>query len=469
MPTATFGDVRSALQQPPSPRAWRAVCHLIEQWSDEDDELREVILPYALDVLERWPDELRAASPIWINQLIGDDRPAPVIWKLVRHLEITGARLRVDETKRLVACPHLRGVRHLMVRAALSQSAFGLLMQAPYLTKVTELGFISAGLEDRQFAKFIDAPMMQRGLKRLDLAWSGVAERGVRAIAKAPHLHSLEALDLEGCRELSPDGAWHRLLHSSLLTNLRRLDASKAWLTTEHLRTLGNSPLLAHLTHLDVGYNDIGDRFLSQILTQGEHRPHRLTHLTLWNTSLGGTLPTHLAGTGALKTLEHLDVGNNHFRGADVPTLLREVEMPHLRHLSLRSNALGRSGEALKDCPRCPELTNLNLWSNHLGERGVAALAASDLLGTVETLNLRHNHIDAATLRTLCDKADLSHVKDLDLSVNPLDEEAVDLLATTDALPSLRTLKVLENDLHVHQLDRIRANPHWPDELMVYD
>jgi hypothetical protein len=65
---AAFGDLRSILQQPPSPHAWAHICDLISRLDPERAE--QEALPYALSSLTAWPAEQRLLFGAWQEQVL---------------------------------------------------------------------------------------------------------------------------------------------------------------------------------------------------------------------------------------------------------------------------------------------------------------------------------------------------------------------------------------------------------------
>ena len=61
-----FGALRSLLARPSAP-AWRAALRRINGWEDAH-ERDEVVLPYAREVLARWPDELVRWAPAFVYE-----------------------------------------------------------------------------------------------------------------------------------------------------------------------------------------------------------------------------------------------------------------------------------------------------------------------------------------------------------------------------------------------------------------
>ncbi len=107
----------------------------------------------------------------------------------------------------------------------------------------------------------------------------------------------------------------------------------------------------------------------------------------------GDELVEALLAAGGLEGLEVLDLSRSFLRD---------------RSLDL----LARHEAAL------PALKVLRLSENRLGDAGVAALAASPLLGRLEVLGLSANHIGDAGLTALADAETLVGVRELDLGGN---------------------------------------------------
>lgn len=460
-----FGELRSLLHRPPTKKTWLDLCDEIERWDADSTELLTVVLPYAEAFLENYPDELRVMPVSWRNALLASGKLDLPWYAWARTMNINGERLRIRETRHLVQCKHLTGLTRLDIFAQISQTAFGLLVQAPYLTSIKTLGLRQTNIEDAQFSKLITAPMFERGLRSLDLGWSGVSERGLQALALSKHMSGLEVLGLEGCRNLRPQGSWRKIVQGAHLPSLRELDVSKIWLGQTHLDELHDGGLLERLTRLDISYNELGDARLSKLLSQ--HDVTSLRSLNLWNTSLEGDFHEVICEKDPLPNIERLDLGNNRLKSTQACALLEGGSFQSLRELSFRSNSLGDDPDELSKLPMLPNLEALNLWSNHLGNNGAIALAASPILSTLRSINLRHNYLGIRGVEALLSSPHLEQVEELDLSVNRLDSAAIDLLARTDALPKLTRLRLLQNKLGPHDVMRIRENPNWPEELVI--
>ena len=80
-----FGEIRSLLQQPPSEQVWRGLCALVDaSWGD--DQFEELLFPYILEHLRRWPDALRVMPPGW--WALSDHAKPSVLQKLARVVDL---------------------------------------------------------------------------------------------------------------------------------------------------------------------------------------------------------------------------------------------------------------------------------------------------------------------------------------------------------------------------------------------
>ena len=62
-----FGDVRSALDAPPTPRNWDALCDVLAP-VPASDAFAERLAPYLHAHLDAWPDHIRCAPRQWLRQ-----------------------------------------------------------------------------------------------------------------------------------------------------------------------------------------------------------------------------------------------------------------------------------------------------------------------------------------------------------------------------------------------------------------
>ena len=193
---ALFGELRSLLQRPASTQTWDALCEHLYLWPHE--ALGAVALPYALDIVTRWPDEVgRPAPDHWALQLLSGEDVAPMA---------LANRLRLDD-------------------AALTPDALTALLASSRLTNLTQLNLSSGGLGDDGVSTFAASALFAT-LTDLRLSYNRIGLAGAVALAASPSLSALTSLYLGG-NDLGADGA-AALIASPHLSNLTSLSDRKS-------------------------------------------------------------------------------------------------------------------------------------------------------------------------------------------------------------------------------------------------
>jgi len=183
---ALFGELRSILQRPPSAEAWQALYDNINKWPYVDVE--HVILPYASDRLQAWPDRLREAPHTWLDDL-------RILF--CRRVAYTHTR---DEPDRVCA-----------------------LIRSGQLRAITELD-LSHG--DADLALQIARSSQLDALTWLDLAFCDLGDQELRALAGSPILRQLRYLGLfqGSVTAMSSPEAYIAFVASASLSQMERLD-----------------------------------------------------------------------------------------------------------------------------------------------------------------------------------------------------------------------------------------------------
>ncbi len=175
-----------------------------------------------------------------------------------------------------------------------------------------------------------------------------------------------------------------------------------------------------------------------------------------------------LAGAESLTGLEELGLDNQGVYDEGAATLFQSRRLATLTHLNLRENGLtDRAARCLSNAADW-ELRSLNLWGNHLTNRGVAALADAHHLAGLETLQLNFNPLGLAAAPALaqarfadrlrflgvydCQLGDQAlaelfgaafpRLEELHAGGNPLGREAAASLRTNSAFSRLHTLSL---------------------------
>jgi hypothetical protein len=190
---ALFGELRSILQNPASQETWVALCEHLDLWSPE--ALEDIALPYALDIVGRWPAELEREVPQrWAAKLLEGQAVAQLA--AANKLYLNGDRRSAAQLTASLATPHLSGLTRLAVRWAEEAAAGAMAVaSAPHLTNLTHLELSYCTLGASGAAALASAPHLS-GLTHLSLSNSPLQDDGVAALAASPHLSNLASLNL---------------------------------------------------------------------------------------------------------------------------------------------------------------------------------------------------------------------------------------------------------------------------------
>ncbi|GEM_PF-6851448 len=348
-----FGELRSLLQRQPGVGVWARLCRLVEDWGAE--MFIERGLPYTLDHLRRWPDELRRAPRTWTDDLMaggGEEHP----WEMVRVLEVRA--LPLDE--------QVASGRSLLEGDKVLERLFEL----EILENLTQLSLTDIGITDEGCAALVSRRDVS-GLRVLSMKGNNLSARGVSAIARCGYLGKLEALDLRANRWGGYEEAVAQLARTRYLRSLRRLDI-ECDLTPGDLDTLLTSELLAGLEHLG--------------LEACFHQP-----------AIEGDEFTDVDGLSlnreiALASLSSLSLANNMFMDEEVSEILGAPWIEQLRALDLEWNDIGDSGaEVIALTEGLRGLERLSLRGCQVGEKGAHYLARSAIdsgLGRLRALDI---------------------------------------------------------------------------------
>jgi uncharacterized protein (TIGR02996 family) len=334
------------------------------------------------------------------------------------------ARCNMEAMQRLLASPHLAGLRELSLRDYhLSLAALRVLARAelPAL-RVLDLQANSrlgdAGAEVLAAARFAEQ------LTELKLGGTGLGDTGAATLAGCGRLPRLRRLELAG--RFGPGNRVGPVGITDLLT----------------------SPSLPSLTQIELTNNPIGAGGAEALAAW----PHlgAVTDLVLRQCSLGDAGLAALAASPYLAGVVYLELYANVISARGAQALAAAAHLVHLRELDLGANKIRDAGaQALAAAPHLASLRALSLWSNEIGAPGAVALARSPYLNELRQLDLYKNHIGDAGTRALAESAIWQHHTKLDLKHNDIGDTGAAALAQCAALASL-------SELHLH-FNKIRA------------
>lgn len=424
----SFGELRSLLQRQPGVGVWARLCRLVETWGAE--MFIERALPYTLDHLKRWPDELRRAPRTWTDALMaggGEEYP----WELVRVLEVRA--LPLDE--------QVASEQSVLEGDRILERLFDL----EILENLTHLMLTDIGVSDAGCAALVSRRDVS-GLRALSMKGNNLSARGVSAIARCAHLGKLESLDLRANRWGGYEEAVAQIARTRHLRSLKRLDI-ECDLTPGDLDTLLTSELLSGLEHLGL------EACFHQPAIEGDE----FTDVD------GLSLNREIALAG----LKSLSLANNMFMDDEVGEILESPWIGQLRALDLEWNDIGDIGaEAIALCEGLHGLEWLSLRGCQVGEKGAMRLARAGMehgLGQLRALDisstsgvpedvdqetaLRLMYQDMPTrywIDALADsKGRWSSLRELNMSDLNLEMTAADI-ERLGAQPHLQSLEILE-------------------------
>lgn len=335
----TFGEVRSIAQGEPTANQWKKLCRMLEAWEDPTS-LEQVVLPYLMGALSRWPDDLRVAPEHWVTrQLGGEDIPALLVTrKLVLRSMWFGAAARVSEA--LTHSPGFANCVILQIQAGTGASELVAMLDADesWLTRIKSLRFFNVDLGDELAQTLVASKNLAR-LEELRLDYTKLTGVTLEAIAKAPLAASLKSLGLQQI-DLS---ASHALLENlEKLPKLESLELRSAELAVSHLDELSALRPPENLRSLSLRDNRARDQGV-RALARGRFGAN-LKGLVLSNNQIGTAGARAIAESEQSSSLEVLDLQMNRLDTDAAMELARTPFLQNLRELKLDLNLIGVQG-----------------------------------------------------------------------------------------------------------------------------
>ena len=334
--------------------------------------------------------------------------------------------------------------KEILSRERLLLREYGPFIEAPPATKATAIrgGFVEG------LAMTCQRFMTDKRRLFQQLPLRGVCLKGKRGklaeLAKWPGLRKLESLQLNIHNNSESELIW--MLGSQHLSNLTALEIYGMEVGSLAMKTLCSLASFHRLRRLSMRCL-FGSTILQQIsqstvlknLVDLELHPDHEYHVDEPAT------PPPLATDGALANLRSLclpAITDEHLQalaacsGATLTTMrifpsgLNSfsllADFPHLRRLQVRGAALGRSEELVRSfgiaLKQCPELVNINLSHNHLGDADAAQIASHVELSRLHRLALCRNEIGVAGANALAASPHIPRHCKILLWGNPLNE-----------------------------------------------
>lgn len=446
-----FGDVRSLLQETPSPFVWDALTWIVEQVNAQ--ELKAQLLPYLEHHLARWPATLKVLPTSWKVALSRQESPqgmplvqelhfsqhgsstldSPGRWRVLDHeatahierLNFHYADLSDADLDRLTTHPRLRKTRAISLTSntGLSEQALKRLLIEARLDHIEELRLGSCPALTREAVGALLSAPWAPGLKELDVQSTRQSHEAITALFEAAVRHQWSGLDVSNNGNASE--------HVELLFNrgpiaLRSLGLASCGLDDAQVAALCARSELAELQSLELSRNKLSALSFEAI--------GRAEHLRLESLKMSGNSYLVKDPYTTPKGFERSYESFERFCGASHLSGLRYLK---LRGCDLDEAAMSRLGQA----SFLQSLEELNLSNNPLGHMGLGPLLAGEPR-RLRTLNLSQCHLRAASLHMLTRCEALSQLESLDLSANPLQRIGLRALAEQHSLTNLKSLNL---------------------------
>ena len=354
---STFGEVRSIAQGEPTANQWKKLCRMLESWEDPVS-LEQVVLPYLMGALSRWPDDLRVAPEHWVSrQLGGEDIPALLVTrKIVLRSMWFGASANNSEA--LTHSPGFANCVILQIQAGTGVSELVAMLDAKesWLTRIKSLRFFNVDLGDELAMMLLASKNLSR-LEELRLDYAKLTGATLEALAGSPMAASLKSL---GLQHIDLGDAHAALDTLEKLPKLESLELRSAELGVDHMLELSELHPPEHLTSLSLRDNRARDQG-TRALARGRFT-NTVEVLNLSNNQIGGAGARAIAESEQSSSLKQLDLQMNRLDTDAALELARTPFLANLESLKLDLNLIGVQGwRALME-------------SKHLGDRVKAEL-----------------------------------------------------------------------------------------------
>jgi|SRR5579883_232316 len=352
----------------------------------------------------------RAVAPVeavtvrWPRRREGRRSTTPIAE--LRELSLTGIPDGLEEVGWLADSPQLSTLRTLTARAMWADS-LGRLVASPHLAGLKSLRLPSNNLGNPGLAALTRATTLT-GLEELDLSALGRHERyhhdpiiraaGMGMLMGWPGLARVRSLTLTG-NDVSRDGL-RALLRSPHVSALKELSLRDGRLDGQAMAEFDSALPGLRLESLDLGENvlkDVGAEYVALAPCLSELKSLRLDRCEI---RLDGA-KLFAKKASFLRVLRRLDISHNHFRPLGLAALL-ERQPPALHTLRMRDNDLYDEGATLlAGSPASDGLLELDMSQNGLGTTGAQTLGDAAHLRGLLVLRLSDNRINESAASAL--------------------------------------------------------------------
>ena len=380
-----------------------------------DTDFREIVRTLGWTNIK----ELALSSQFSVNPFV-DALSLPQASDLER-LDLRPLRMSQDQLMVLLAGPHMDLVHSLdLTNGSISADVVSVLAAEPLFRKLESLRIGESGHHEGDrigndgIRALAESPYLEN-LHTLECYNSRITDSGATALANSSGLANLRQLTLRG-NKLGETGV-KALAASPYLHHLVRLDLSLTELSGTGLKTLAASPTFANVRSLNIGGNRIGDAATLALAT-AEH--WRLSHLSMNGVDITDEGADTLVRSPSLEELLTLQLSGNKQLGANgLRSLLSSPVLKSLQLLSVASCKLTADDfKPLADSNGLPQLYELDMRNNDMGDTGAVSLAQWPGLSSVRVLRLNSCSLGHTGAKALLDSPHLQPGVNLQLFGN---------------------------------------------------
>jgi hypothetical protein len=296
------------------------------------------------------------------------------------------------------------------------------------------------------------------GLRRLRVSNS------CGAIAALARLSGLRALDLSGSLDLEDGGAL--ALAQGALHHLTELDLERGGISDDGALALIRSPNLPRLRRLNLARTGIGTRTVEELCRTD--RFLRCGELRLLGCQGGEEMIATVARSAHAAHLRTLTASDSACTDAAAFELARSPHLKRLVTLFLVSGQIGPEGAEALTAGSLPDLEELTLRGNPIGDRGALALARFVASRADPYLDLWNTGVTAEGIVALVESGLLAGRIDLHLDDNPIGDAGAAALAGCRDLAGLRSLWLWDVGMTDAAAQALLSSSHLPAELSLH-
>ncbi len=274
-------------------------------------------------------------------------------------------------------------------------------------------------------------------------------------LAACAALQSVRALELTAS-SLAETTALAASPHLGLLRSLSLRPNWPRLMDPPTLAALFGKGAFLTLEELQLDGHPFGDQGASHL---GENAPARLRSLSVSSALLGPAAAGHLLPLLRRHGFRTLDARDNHL-GDEGLAGLAASGPPGLESLCLAKNDITEAGLVPLHSGQFPRLSALDLSNNPIRGAAAAALVASPALPALSSLNLSYIELQESDIARLAEHPAAARLKELHLYGVPLSDDAVRLLARSPHLANLEVLDLSSAGWGDEAARALAASPH---------